>query len=397
MIPIGDSPNPKGIPYVTYLLIVVNCLIYALVSFPLSTQGPDPNDPMLREYLRVVIENVPVQVSAEEILRQVTAYDLFVFEYGFRPIAPSVIALFTSMFLHGGLMHLLGNMLFLWIYGDNVEHRLGRLGFLIAYLGTGIAATASNALLDLSSPLPSIGASGAISGVLGFYFIFFPRNTVRVLFLFFPFFVNIVQVPARIVLGIYLVISNLLPFLATRGMEGGGVAYGAHIGGFIAGLAVAWVMDRREVTERPREYRGEKPDLKLVRSPVETIAAAISGGDYEQAAELYFSLSAGATRRVLSPAHSLALGGWLAREGQARAALAVYRRHLRDYPGGPGAAEAHVGAGYVQLRYLGEATMAYQHFLDALDLAPSPEPASSARSGIEEIESVQKYPGRRRR
>jgi membrane associated rhomboid family serine protease len=391
MIPIGDSPNPKGIPIVTYVLIIVNVAIYALVSFPMSMQPVDPGDPVLREYVRVIAEVYRQPVSVEQILKNTTAYDLFTFQYGFRPAAPSLLALLMSMFLHGGLMHLLGNMLFLWIYGDNVEHRLGRFRFLLAYLGTGVAATGLHALLDMSSPLPTIGASGAISGVLGFYFVFFPRNKVRVLFLFFPIFVNIIQVPARIILGIYIVISNILPFMASYGTQGGGVAYGAHIGGFIAGLIIAWLMDRHELTARPREYRQTKSDLKLIKSPFEAIARAMEQGDYEHAAEIYFSLPPGSTRGILSWKQSLALGNWLEGEGRSAAALVIFRRHLRDYPNGPGAAGAHVGAGQVQLTRYNEPTVAYQHFLEALDLNPTGETETQARAGIEAVDRLQKY------
>ena len=101
-------------------------------------------------------------------------------------------------------MHLFGNMLFLWIYGDNVEYRLGRLAFLLWYLATGVAATLFFAVFALDSTVPLVGASGAISGVLGFYFLWFPRNTVRLFVFLFPFFMNVVAVPARIVLGVYL-------------------------------------------------------------------------------------------------------------------------------------------------------------------------------------------------
>ncbi|MFQ5961927.1 MAG: rhomboid family intramembrane serine protease [Candidatus Methylomirabilales bacterium] len=392
LLPLGDSPNPRGTPFLTYALIIVNCAVFLLITLPLSGKAPDPNDPALLEYLRIITQNLPRQVSVEELLRHTTAYNLFVFHYGFRPADPNVISLFTSLFLHAGFMHLFGNMLFLWIYGDNVEHRLGRIPFLFWYLATGVAATLFHMLFDLHSPLPLIGASGAISGLLGFYFIWFPRNTVRLLFVFFPFFMNVITVPARIVLGFYLLVDNLLPFLATWGMEGGGVAHGAHIGGFLAGLAIAWYMNRREVTAPPPEFR------ERVHAPSETrdtsapgIARALARGDFAEVAETYFALPPDETRRALTPEDSLGLADWLERNGHARAALIVYRRHLRDYPQGPGAAEAHVGAGSVQLNDLGQATPAFQHFLDALDLDPSPETAARARAGLDAIAARQKF------
>ncbi|MGH7382130.1 MAG: rhomboid family intramembrane serine protease [Candidatus Methylomirabilales bacterium] len=397
ILPLGDAPNPRGIPFITYALILANCAVYLLITLPLSAQAPDPNDPMLWEYLRVVGQTLRPPVPVERILEHTSAYDLFVFHYGFRPAAPVVATLFTAMFLHASFLHLFGNMLFLWIYGDNVEQRLGRVSYLFWYLATGLAATLFHTLFALTSPLPLIGASGAISGVLGFYFLWFPRNTVRLLFVLFPFFMNVFMVPARVVLGLYLLADNLLPFLITRG-TGGGVAHGAHIGGFLAGLLVAWVMDRRAVTGRPPEYRAVSAAAESEEAPAHSLARAIARGDFAGAAEAYFALSPDQTRRVLQPEDSLALADWLQQNGHPRAALTVYRRHLRDYPQGPGAAEAHVGAGSVQLNSPSLATSAHHHFLDALDLDPSSETAALARAGLDAIAARQKFPiGRPRR
>ena len=397
ILPLGDAPNPRGIPFITYALILANCAAYLLVTLPLSAQAPDPNDPALWEYLRVVGQTLPRPVPVEQILEHTSAYDLFVFRYGFRPAAPVVATLFTAMFLHAGFLHLFGNMLFLWIYGDNVEQRLGRVSFLFWYLATGVAATLFHTFFALTSPLPLIGASGAISGVLGFYFLWFPRNTVRLLFVLFPFFMNVFMVPARVVLGLYLLVDNLLPFLITRG-TGGGVAHGAHIGGFLAGLLVAWVMNRREVTGRPPGYRAVSAAAESEETPAHSLAQAIARGDFATAAQAYFALSPDQTRRVLQPEDSLLLADWLQRNGHPAAALTLYRRHLRDYPGGPGAAEAHVGAGSVQLNSPSLATSAYHHFLDALDLDPASETAARARAGLDAIAARQKFQvGRPRR
>jgi hypothetical protein len=289
-------------------------------------------------------------------------------------------------------MHLFGNMLFLWIYGDNVEYRLGRLSYLFWYIVTGVAATLSFALLSPGSLIPMVGASGAISGVLGFYFVWFPRNVVRMFVFLFPFFMNTVTVPARIVLGIYLFADNLLPLLLTTGQAGGGVAHSAHIGGFIAGMAIAWVLNRREVSAPPEEYRR----VPVREAPsADGIAAAIGEGNMAGAAQAYFALPPDKARRALAPGDSIRLANWLAENSHGEAALAVYRRHLRDYPSGPGAAEAHVGAGLVQLRLLGQPAPAYQHFLEALDLKPGPETEALARQGLEQIAQVQKFPMRR--
>ena len=154
------------------------------------------------------------------VLENVSAYDLFVFEHGYKPATPQLADLFFSLFLHGGFLHLFGNMLFLWIYGDNVEYRLGRLPLSALVRRDGHRGDArSSRCSRSSSAVPLVGASGAISGLLGFYFLWFPRNTVRMFVFLFPFFMNVVAVRARIVLGIYLVVDNLLPFLVSAGGE----------------------------------------------------------------------------------------------------------------------------------------------------------------------------------
>ncbi len=383
IFPVGDSPNPRGTPWVNYALIAANVLVYVLVSLPLSGRGVDPADPALREYLRVVTEDGGRPIPIHVVLEETSAYDLFVFKWGFRPAEASVVTLFTSMFLHGGFLHLFGNMLFLWIYGDNVEFRLGRLPYLLWYLATGAAATFFFLIFDVNSPLPLVGASGAISGVLGFYFLFFPRNRVKLWFFFFPFIMDVLYVPARIVLGFYLLFDNLLPFLVARGPAMGGVAHGAHIGGFVAGLAVAFFLDRRSISARPEG--APRAEGRIAGDARAAIAERISEGDAAGAAAAYFSVDPDETRRLLAPGDALVLADWLARNGHPKAALVVLRRHMRDYPRGPLSAEAHVAAGEVFLHALHQPTTAYQHFLDALDLDPAPETAARARAYLAEI------------
>jgi membrane associated rhomboid family serine protease len=389
-LPVGDQPNPRGTPFVNYALIGANVLVFLLVSLPLTFQRADPRDPRLQEYIEVIGQNLPPNVSLREVASHVSEYDLFIFSWGYRPAEGSLVTLFTAMFLHGGFMHLFGNMLFLWIYGDNVEHRLGKVKYLLAYLLTGVAATLFFALFDSGSRVPMVGASGAISGVLGFYFVWFPKNQVRVWIFLFPFFMNVVLLPARIVLGFYLILENLLPFLLSAGGGGGGVAHGAHIGGFVAGLAVAWVMDRKQVATRPDEYRDRRwePPRQTAR---EVIESELQGGNYQKAADDYFRLSSEETRRLLSPDDSILLGNWLAKNGHSRAALTVYQRHLRDYPQGPGAAEAHAYAGLVQLHAFREPTAAYQHLVEALDYDPPPELEALIRRSLAEIANHQKF------
>jgi membrane associated rhomboid family serine protease len=250
-LPIGDTPNPQGWrPWVTWLLILANVAVYVLWTLPLTILPADPGDPTTAEIVRRIVDALPRDVDPRAVLQSLSAWDLEVHRWGYRPGAPSVATLFSAMFMHAGFAHLAGNMLFLWIYGDNVEHRLGRLPFLAAYLATGAVATLSFALVAPDPQMPLVGASGAISGVLGLYFLQFPRNLVKVLVVLFPFFFNVWLVRAPIVLGLYVLVDNLLPFVVGAG---GGVAYGAHLGGFVGGMAIAWAVGRRDAQVEPDE------------------------------------------------------------------------------------------------------------------------------------------------
>lgn len=163
-----------------------------------------------------------------------------------QPIHP-VTSLFTAMFLHGGFLHIAGNMLYLWIFGNNVEDRLGHLRFLIFYLLSGIAAAYAHTLSDPQSLIPMIGASGAVSGVLGAYLLMFPHARVHTL-IFFGFFWQIIQVPALIVIGFWAIIQLLNGLLSTGMLGQGGVAWFAHVGGFFFGLLTirVWLPKRRD-------------------------------------------------------------------------------------------------------------------------------------------------------
>ena len=392
MLPLSDAPNSSKIPFVTYALIAINVAIYLFYTLPLSGQAPAPGDPRLAAYVSAIRESLPAGVSIRELVGSISLYDLFVFDHGYKPGAAQISDLFAAMFLHGGFMHLFGNMLFLWIYGDNVEHRLGHASYLFWYLLTGVAATLFFAVLAPGSLVPMVGASGAISGVLGFYFWWFPRNVVRVLLLFFPIFVRVVEIPARIVLGIYLFLDNILPMLVAGGSGGGGVAHGAHIGGFVAGVAAAWVLSRREVEGTPQEYRAEARSMPAASG---VVAQSIASGDMPAAARAYFAMPSHEAAQALDPRQSLALGQWLADNGHGQAAVTVFQRHIKHHPRGPGLADAHLGAGLALLRHLDQPAMAYQHFLDVLQHDPSAQTATEARAGLAAIAGRQKFPARR--
>jgi membrane associated rhomboid family serine protease len=177
------------------------------------------------------------------------ALEAFLATYGVIPAAFAWPDVVTSMFLHGGWIHLLGNMLSLWIFGDNVEDRLGHGRFVVFYLFTGALATLAHVWADPASPVPTIGASGAIAGVMGGYFVLYPRSRVITLLPIFVF-IQIVEVPAVVFLGLWFflqLVSGVGSSLAaTTGEAVGGVAFWAHIGGFVVGAVLVTLLARPE-------------------------------------------------------------------------------------------------------------------------------------------------------
>ena len=230
VIPIGDESHPGGLPLVNLVFIAVNVVVFVLLQLPSDaftmgfsvipreiTHGVDlvgPQQVALPDGTSAVIEEAPGP-------------------------SPIWLTLFTSMFMHGGWAHLGGNMLFLFVFGDNVERYLGSLKYIVFYVICGIVAAYAQILTNPESVIPTLGASGAISGVLAAYLVFFPRNRVRVL-------VGmrfVTEVPALMMIGLWA----LLQFVSGVGAiavseQTGGVAYWAHIGGFVAGLILAFVL-----------------------------------------------------------------------------------------------------------------------------------------------------------
>ena len=156
----------------------------------------------------------------------------------------------TSMFLHGGWLHLIGNMWFLWVFGNNVEDSMGRFRYIVFYLLCGLAAAATQTLLNPASPIPMVGASGAISGVMGAYVLLYPRVRVHMLVIL-VIFITRIQVPAFVMVG-YWFLLQLLGGAAALGQEGGGVAFGAHVGGFVAGVLLVGLFKDRELVMQHR-------------------------------------------------------------------------------------------------------------------------------------------------
>ena len=212
IFPIGDDNIIGGKkPLVSYSLLVINIIVF-LYTLSLG----DSAELFLNSY-----GSIPFEISSGQ--------DLF--------------TLFTSMFLHAGLFHIIGNMLFLWIFADNIEAVIGSKLFLLFYLGGGLVASMVHILSDWDSVIPTVGASGAISAVMGTYLVMFPKSRIKVIFIFFAFYV-----PALVFLGLWFIqqllsgIGNIAPASAE---EAGGVAWWAHIGGFIFGLVMGYLFKNR--------------------------------------------------------------------------------------------------------------------------------------------------------
>ena len=371
-LPLRDSPNPVGFtPWVNYALLAANVAVFVLITLPLSTQAADPTDPALAEYVREVLKQSPSALAG-----QLSAYDVFVFEHGFKPGAPEITDLFSSLFLHGGLMHLLGNMLFLWIYGDNCEHRLGRLAYLGVYLATGVVATLAFAMFAGDSMLPLVGASGAISGVLGLYFVFFPRNMVKVFIGLFPFIFDTFWVRARWVLGFYVVVDNILPFVAGAASN---VAYGAHLGGFFAGLAVAWFVEGSG--DAPKQVGSEaRPRVRSRADPGERgdpasgrLRARVEAGDLDGAVERAARMDAATIAAAVEPQDLYALARGLAESGRDDLAARALRKRLGVTRQADEQAVLHLALGELRLAQ-GQPAAAYQHLMTVIELVPRSSP-----------------------
>lgn len=199
--------------------------------------------------------------------------EVFVYTFGMIPavllggaeLPPEIAAIppwtsvFTSMFLHGSVMHIVGNMLFLWVFGNNVEDAMGHVRFIVFYLVCGVAAALTQGFADPTSEVPMIGASGAISGVLGAYLILHPRAEVYSL-LFLGIFVRILTLPAMVVLGLWFLLQLISALLARGGGEQGGVAFLAHIGGFVAGAALVTLFRSKQAVQwQAEEYLDHGP------------------------------------------------------------------------------------------------------------------------------------------
>lgn len=251
LFPISDDDRRlSGTAFVTIGLLLANLAVFFLL------QGAGANEEFTYGW----------SVIPREITEGVDLVAPEVLDVGDRQVdvpqapgpTPIYLTIFSAMFMHGGFAHLFGNMLYLWIFGDNVEHRFGAVPFLAFYVVSGLAATVAQIALDPSGVIPNLGASGAISGVLGAYLVLFPRNRVYAIFFF-----SIISIPAVLAIGLWIAFQFVNGFGAVMLSQEtvGGVAYGAHIGGFVAGFVLALIArmfirdERRNVfTEQEKRH-----------------------------------------------------------------------------------------------------------------------------------------------
>jgi membrane associated rhomboid family serine protease len=223
MIPLRDENPSKAIPIVNTCLILANVSVF-LYAFFFVPRGAEP--------LPLRLGFIPYEIT--------NAVDLSP-----KNLVPVPLTIVTAMFIHGGWLHLLSNMLYLWIFGDNVEDKLGHFKYLLFYLMCGVMASLTHGFLNLTSQVPTIGASGAIAGVLGAYMVLYPTARIRTLLILFVF-VQVVSIPAIVLLGYWILIQVLSGITEFGSPTKGGIAWFAHVGGFVTGLVLITMTKKRK-------------------------------------------------------------------------------------------------------------------------------------------------------
>jgi len=375
--PIGDEIPSRSRPWLTWTLIALNVAVFAAVNLPLQAAGDD------------------------EALMGVFS------QWGFDRRHPVSIQLVTSMFLHGGVAHLAGNMWMLWIVGDNVEDKIGRLRFLLLYLIAGILAAWAYVITSMIAPelstvigdtlgrtvevgvSPLIGASGAIFGIMGTYFVFFPEARIKMLLWFF-FFVQIVPVRAKWIIGIWVLQDLVLTILA-RGPSAGSVATAAHVGGAIFGIAAgvwlkprvggggvgdAWDVHTGFSTTQDDRFRTPWARLgprMVSATPTESqlvaiedaIAREVRAGRIDSALDLYPRYESMAREKPLPGAVQIEIAHELFRRGLPTEAYEAYQRYLETNARGDDVPEACFRVGVLLGRAFGRTAEAKQYLVRA--------------------------------
>jgi membrane associated rhomboid family serine protease len=246
LIPIKDDIPTRRFPVLTVAIIVINVVMF--FGFQGASLTGEVDDQKTIDYSVIPYEVAhPGQHCAVESNEIVCGKDV-------KDAAATWITVFTAMFMHGGLLHIAGNMLFLWIFGNNIEDAMGRLKFIGFYLGGGIVAALAQFAIDTNSVTPTLGASGAIAAVLGGYALLYPRARVVTL-IFIIFFITVIELPALAVLGVWFLLQLLDAGSSTLGGGGATVAYFAHIGGFLFGLLAVKLLASRYDPDYDRHSR----------------------------------------------------------------------------------------------------------------------------------------------
>ncbi len=242
MIPIRDDTPTLRTPVVTVALIAINAVAWLLV------QGAGSAEPLVRSICE--LGAIPGELTGRAAGRAAELGAGWTCRIDENPQWHTLI---TSMFLHGSWMHIIGNMWFLWIFGNNVEDSMGRVRFVVFYLLCGAAAVGAQIASSPASPVPMVGASGAIGGVMGAYVVLYPRAPVHLL-VFLGFFVTTFVVPAFVMLGYWFLLQVLGGLPQLGGGSGGGVAFWAHVGGFVAGLVLVFLFRDGELVDKHRRF-----------------------------------------------------------------------------------------------------------------------------------------------
>ena len=234
MFPIRDDQPRFSTPFVNYFIIGLNIAVYLLIEIPAQFQGARAFNVLVAQF----------GLIPHDLTRAIAGTPQY-------PLSANLLTIFTSMFLHADLFHIIGNLWFLWIFGDNIEDSVGHFPYLIFYLLCGVAAAVTDIAIDPLSQMPTIGASGAIAGIMGAYIVLYPRARVQTLVVLIVF-ITFWWLPAWVFLGYWFLIQFIFTSVTATAAhhQTGGVAFAAHVGGFVAGLVMIKIFPRRA-----RSYR----------------------------------------------------------------------------------------------------------------------------------------------
>ena len=357
LLPIGDDNPRERTPFVHYAILGVNVAVF-LYMLTLSDAG----------------------------------MNAFFLRWGMRPDHFSLVTLFTSVYLHAGLGHIFGNMLFLWIVGDNVEDRMGHVGYLIFYHAAGAAATLAYVAFTPDVTVPLVGASGAISAVMGAYAVFFPNAKIKIWYWIFLFFTNIIYVSAKWAVALWFLEQVLLRLLVGRA----GIAYEAHIGGLLFGVAVALALKglvlkpvdpARRIVDTGEGERAAAAPPETAGVAAAEISEALDAGQADEAFRLFTRSAGGADAEPVGEFTLARLGAALMGAGAYGPASRVYEEMLRSWPSGPLSPEAAFRLGVIQSRVRKDYLRARDNLLRAHGSHPDAARRAQALDELKRIDA----------